>query len=803
MAIANTRTRFPSHAVPTEQKQSWEYGYEVGSAIESEWFRSESGVIRYFALRDNYHRLRLYARGEQPIDKYKDELAINGDLSYLNLDWKPVPIIPKFVDILVNGILERPWSINAFSQDPSSMEKRTAYIEGMLLDMRNKALYQSMAGELGVNMFQNDPNTLPADEDELSVHMQLEYKESIEIAAEEAINNVLSLNKYDHLTKRRSVYDLVTCGIGCEKTEFNPAEGIKIRYVDPVDLVYSYTESDFFDDIYYVGEVQRVSIPELKKHFSELTDEDIKDIESQYSTGGLSFRANENDRANEDGYVYVLHFEYKTYEEQVYKIKRTASGAEKAIEKPDSFNPPKDKRANFERASRSIEVLYEGAKIVGHNKILRWGKAENMTRPKSDITRCNMNYNIVATKIYQGKPESMVERMVSYADAIQRIHLNIQKVIARTIPDGVFLDADGLADIDLGNGTKYDPQKALDMFFQTGSVIGRSMTSDGDFNHGRVPIQEIQTSSGGNKLQALFASYNHYLQMIRDVTGLNEARDGSMPDKDALVGVQKLAAANSNTATRHIVDANNYLTLKTVENVVLKISDVLEYANHREAFLNSLGRFNMATLTELREMHLHDFGIFIELAPDEIEKAQLERDIEIALQNKEISIDDKYDVMSVRNMGLARQIFKIRKKKKMEQDRKDRLENIQYQAQANQQSAIAAQEAEAQKEQVVLGAKAQFEQLLAQLRDSEKDRDLEREKERLLFEYQLKGQLKSLEDSVTINKEAFKEDRKDKRTKLQAEQQSRLIKQRQDGTPPVDFTGEGMNPDALRELLGQ
>jgi hypothetical protein len=789
MIKTKPKTDFPSHAVSKEEKQSEDYGMQVAKSIEGEWFRKEGGDIRYFATRGNYHRLRLYARGEQPIEKYKNEMAINGDTSYLNLDWKPIPIIPKFVDIVVNGISERPYSIRCFAQDPHSMEKRTAYVEGMIRDIQNRELFEAMDEELGINMFQNDPEFLPEDEEELSLHMQLDYKESIEIAQEEALSNVFTLNKYD-LIKRRLDYDITVLGIAAVKHEFNTAEGIVIKYVDPSDIVYSYTDSPYFEDIYYVGEVRRITVAELKKQFPKLTLEDIEEIETTYSSNS-AFDGGRSDRVNEDGYIYVMYFEYKTFEDQVYKIKHTASGGLKAIEKPDTFNPPKDARADFEKVHRSIEVLYCGAKVVGCEKLLKWELSENMTRPKSDVTRVNMSYSIVAPRMYNGRPESLVSRMISPADAVQKIDLKLQQVIARLVPDGVFLDADGLSEVDLGGGTAYSPQEALNMFFQTGSVVGRSMTQDGDFNNGRVPIQEIQTSGGNAKIASLITAYNHQLQMIRDMTGLNEARDGSSPDKTALVGVQKLAAANSNTATRHIVYGGLYLTQRVAEGVVLRVSDVLEYANTRESFIQSLGRFNVATLTEIKELHIHDFGIYISLAPDEEEKAILENNIQMALNKDQIYLEDAIDVREVNNLKLANQLLKVRRRKKMNQDREQQMENIALQSQSNAKSAQAAAQADIQKAQGEAAAKIEIEKAKSLFSIEKLQMEKEAKKELMLLEYNLNLNIEKSKYDVIKEGERYKEDRKDERTKLQASQQSELIEQRQNQTPPKRFESSG------------
>jgi len=794
--MANTHPTglFPSQAVSDSEKTSLEYGAKVGIAIESEWFKRDSGTSRYQSNRENFHRLRLYARGEQSIQKYKDELSINGDLSYLNLDWKPVPIIPKFVDIVVNGIAERMYDIKAYSQDPSSVKKRTDYMDNILRDMQAKEYIEEIKGTLGIDTFKTDATKLPMDETELGVHMQMEYKQGIEIAQEEAINNVLDKNKYE-LIKKRLDYDIAVIGMACVKNGFNKSEGIKINYVDPSDIVYSFTESPYFDDLYYVGEIKKISIVELKKQYPNITDDEIATIEKNgYGSGHLlynkSYGAIDGD---DEGFVYVLNFEYKTYKNQTYKIKNTASGGKKAIKKNDNFNPPADQRARFEKVNRAIEVLYTGAKIIGSQNLLKWELAENMTRPKSDTTKVEMSYNVVAPRVYKGRLESLVSRMTTFADMIQLTHLKLQQVLARMVPDGVFLDADGIAEVDLGNGTNYNPQEALNMYFQTGSVIGRSMTQDGEFNNGRVPIQELQTNSGGAKINSLITAYNYYLQNMRDVTGLNEARDGSTPDKNALVGLQKIAAANSNTATRHVLQSGLYLTLKTAEAISLRISDVLEYGNTNNSFINSLGRFNVANLKEVQELHLHDFGIFLELTPDEEEKQLLENNIQASLQKDQINLEDAIDIRNVKNLKLANELLKVRRRKKIEQDQAIAARNIELQSESNAKSAEAAAATDIQKNTILTENKVKMNQAQVQFDIQKLEREAAIKKELMLHEFQLNVKLKEMDLRVINDKEKYKEDRKDDRTKIQASQQSELIDQRKNNKPPKNFESAGFD----------
>jgi hypothetical protein len=329
------------------------------------------------------------------------------------------------------------------------------------------------------------------------------------------------------------------------------------------------------------------------------------------------------------------------------------------------------------------------------------------------------------------------------------------------------------------------------MFFQTGSVIGRSFTQDGDINPGKVPIQEITSGSGGNKMQSLITTYNYYLQMIRDVTGLNEARDGSMPDKNALVGIQKLAAANSNTATRHILNSGLFLTAETAECLSLRISDILEYSPTKEAFIEAMGVHNVATLEEMSSLYLYDFGIFIELQPDEEEKAILENNIQMALQQQSIELEDAIDLREIKNIKLANQLLKIRRQKKQEKDRAMQLENIQAQSQSNTQAAQAAAQVEMQKDQSLTQSKMQLEQMKAQLETQKMAQEIEAKKQLMALEFQYNMQLKGLETQGMKNREKEKEDRKDERTKIQASQQSELIDQRKTGKPPKNFESAG------------
>ena len=786
MVYTNVNSSFPSQVVPDAEKSTMEYGYAVGRAIENEWFRGDRGLGTGGRFGNNwqyFHNLRLYARGEQSVQKYKDELSVNGDLSYLNLDWKPVATLSKFVDIVVNGMTDKGYEIKSFASDPYAIKQRTDFAFNALRDIENKQMIEQLNAATGQNYFASpNPEELPLNREELDLFLQLNYKQAVEIAEEEVIENIFNYNKYEEI-KKRVAYDLTVLGIGATKTDFNLANGVTVDYVDPTNLVYSYTEDPNFEDIYYVGEVKSMSLQEVKKLFPYLTDSDLLEIEKY--PGDSNYTRGYNGIDDDYNNVQVLFFEYKTYNNQVFKIKQTDQGLEKALEKPDTFNPPEND--NFERAHRAIEVLYSGAKILGFEKMLKWELAENMTRPFSDQTKVQMNYNISAPRMYKGRIESIISKCIGFADMIQITHLKLQQVLQRTVPDGVFVDVDGLAEVDLGNGTNYNPQEALNMYFQTGSIVGRSLTQDGDPNRGKVPIQELQTSSGMAKIQALIQTYQYYLQMIRDVTGLNEARDGSQPAKDSLVGLQKLAAAASNTATKHILQSLMYLTIRTAENISLRVADMLSFPLTKQALLNSINQFNVATLSEIEKLNLHEFGIFLELEPDEEEKQMIERNVQIALQGGQIGLEDAIDIRNIKNIKLANQYLKYRQKIRAAEQQEANLANIQAQANANAESAERAALAETQKQQVITEQKLQLEQGKSQFEIQRIQTEAEIKKQLMAEKFKYDMQLARIEAEAQREKEDKIEDRKDERARIIGTQQSEMISQRKNDELPKNF----------------
>jgi hypothetical protein len=795
--IEISSTNFPSQLASDKEKASAEFGLQVGQAIQYEWFRKDGNQCRYYSQWRDFHKLRLYARGEQSVQKYKNELAVDGDLSYLNLDWTPVPIIPKFVDIVVNGMSDRLFKVKAYAQDALSQSKRSKYQDMVEGQMAAKDILLSIQEKTGVDPFMMDPEQLPSNDEELGLYMQLNYKPAIEIAEEEAINTIFDENKYDNIRKRLD-YDTAVLGIGVAKHEFLPGAGVKISYVDPANVVYSYTEDPFFKDCFYWGEIKTVPMTELVKIDPTLTNEDLQEI-SMYSQGWYDYynvaRFYENSLFYRDTCT-LLYFNYKSSKKIVYKKKILEGGGTRVIEKDDTFNPPEEmmQEGNFEKIEKTIDVWYDGIMVMGTNILLKWELAQNMVRPKSSSQHAIPNYVACAPRIYKGVIESLVRRMIPFADLIQITHLKLQQVIARTVPDGVFIDADGLNEVDLGTGNAYNPEDALRLYFQTGSVIGRSYTQDGEFNNARVPITQLTSNSGAAKAQTLIANYNHYLDMIRSVTGLNEARDGSTPDPNSLVGVQKLAALNSNTATRHILEAGIYIYKSMAEALTYRVADILQFSDFREDFVNKIGKYNVSILSEISELYIYDFGIFIEIAPDEEQKAQLEANIQMALSRGDIYLEDAIDIRELKNIKLANQLLKLKRQKK--QDREEKME-MQKQAMVSQQqmqSQEFAAQAAMQKIQMDTEAKIRIKQAEIELEMNKMQQEAQLKIQLMQEEFNFSMQLKGMEEDLLSKREKSREDSKSYRISQQNTQQSKLINQRKNNLPPLDFES---NEDSL------
>ena len=692
---------------------------------------------------------------------------------------------------------DREFKVKAYAQDALSQAKRSKYQDMIEGQMAAKDILTTIQEQTGVDPFIMDPDELPSSDEELSLYMNLNYKPAIEIAEEEAIDTMFSENHYDDIRKQID-YDSTVIGMSVAKHEFLPGAGVQISYVDPANVVYSYTEDPHFKDCFYWGEIKTLPIAELLKIDPSLTREDLEEI-SKYSQSWYDYynvaQFYENDIFYRDTCT-LMYFNYKTTKKMVYKKRILEGGGSKMIEKDDTFNPPQEmmEDGKFEKIEKTIDVWYDGVMVMGTNIILKWELAKNMVRPKSSSQHALPNYVAVAPRMYKGVIESLVRRMIPFADLIQITHLKLQQVIARTVPDGVYIDADGLNEVDLGTGAAYDPSDALRLYFQTGSVVGRSYTQDGEYNQGKVPIQQLTSSSGASKTQMLISNYNHYLGMIRSVTGLNEARDGSTPSPDALVGVQKLAALNSNTATRHILDGSLYIYRSLSEALTYRIADILEYADFKEDFINKIGKYNVSILGEISDLYIYDFGVFIELSPDEEQKAMLEQNIQMALSKQDINLEDAIDIREIKNLKLANQLLKVKRLAKQERDEKMAMQKQAMTAQQQLKSQEMASQTAMQKIELETQSKMKVKQAEIAFEIEKQKAEAQLKSQLMQQEFNYSLQLRGMTEQSLSNREDSREKAKSNRISQQNTEQSKLISQRKNNLPPQNFES---NEDSL------
>lgn len=788
------KVSFPKHTYDFPTQASFDYGEAVAKAIQGQWFRKEgTGKSYFYSNKNEFVNRRLYANGRQSIGKYKNYLNIDGDISYVNLNFDPVPIIPKFKDWIVNGMMDRDYNVVAKSIDRESQEERAKYREAIEKDMLTKDLTQKAKDELGVDLFSTNPDEIPETQEELDIHANLKFKPSSEIAQELAISTIMKDNDYDDDLRFRIITDLVETGMGVAKNIYSYSDGVKYEYVDPENFIYSYTEDPFFKDCYYFGEFKNELISNIFKENPNLSPDEEEKIQNSSSAweqyNGLDGFSDYEDGL--DGKVPVLNFCYKTVRKKIWKEKSSKTGGRKVIERDDDFEVKGNGDRDFKKRVKKEEIWFEGSFVLGANILLKWEVMENQMRDKSNSNKVKPIYTPCAPAMSKGYIDSLVERMIPFADKIKMIDLKIQQTIQMTLPDGQFIDIDGLSDIDLGDGNSYTPTDAFDMFMSTGSIFGRSSTYGGEFNNGKVPIQEIRSSSSAGKLQAFERQYAFNIQMIKDVTGLTRM-DGNQPDKDSLVGLQKLAAYNSNESTKHILIASNYITKRLAELTSIRISDILEHSENKDDLIRKIGSGSVRNLEYMSDMHLRDFAINLELEPDEEEKQRLEQDLQIEIKNGNLGIEDKIDILNIANIKYANEILKIRKKQYLKQKRKQELEQIEAQKQANIQSSQAAAQSDLRKKEVEAKYDAKLKQIEHRMAMEQMDKkyNYEMQIEKLKGEYDLPK--KQMETQSQVERDQMKEDRKDERIKKEGTIQSKLAEQRQNEADAIDFEEDDM-----------
>ena len=775
-------------ALPSEKLQK-SYGLKYAKAIEGNWGKIDDESATYQKRRREFERNRDYANGTQDTTIYKQILNSldpnNGDGTLLNLDWAPVPIVPKFVKIVVNKILSSDPYPNLQAIDPLSSSKKDAKKRKLQAQIRNKDLY-SMMNQSGIKM-ESDPSQIPDTLEEAEIFIDTNIKTDAEIAAQVATDMTLQWNDFNDSTFRRCVNDLVTLGMAVVKRQNDPNYGISTEYVDPSDFVHSYTEDPNFKDIVYAGHVKTITIEELKRIAgNEFTEEEFEKLAKQVagkfnndsSVFGRKYHDDKRDRMvyGYDEYrVQVLDFEFLSVDCMYFEDKENRFGNKNFFFKGESYSEPKS--SVFERQSHKMEngTVYGGKYIVGTDYIYGYGIKTNIPKNIHDISRARLSYSVVATNLRRMMPKSIVGSITGFADQLQLTHLKIQQAVAKAKPDGLIVDIEGLDNVQLGRGGELQPLEIQDIYEQTGVFYYRSKNPEGGFQN--PPVRPLDNTI--RNINELIGLYNHYLRMIRDATGINEAMDGSTPKSEALVGVREQAIAGGNNAIYDVTHSSMMLYKRVVEDVVKCLQILPGDSPLYSIYENAVGATNMGVITSFAELPMYNFGVVVKKQMDDKDRAYLEQNIQIALSQKEIDIEDAIAIRQLRDVDQAERLLVVRRKKRIKQQMEQAQANSQAQAQANIQTAQAASQAKAQEMQIKAQLDMRVEEMKAQLEAQRMQMEHEMRKEVELIRAQATLGFRTEDQEFKQKLEVLKEDRKDERVDKQATKQSKLISQRQ------------------------
>lgn len=781
---------FPDPLAETAIKEGKEYGLKYAKAIESQWGSLNSNDSLFSRRNSTFEKSRNYANGTQDTSIYKQLLHTldpnNNDGSLLNIDYTPVPVLPKFVRVVVNKILSRDPYPNLEAIDPlSSSEKND---KKRRIEMQVEAREQLLALKQQTGLVLDiDPEQLPETLEEAEIFMGTNTKTDAEIAAQIGTSMTLSWNNFNDGVYRRCVNDLAALGMAVVKRRNDPNSGIVTEYVDPARFVHSYTEDPSFDDIVYAGSIKRISLNELRRIANgEFDEEMMKKIATKVKNKAGNdpssidkYKYDDKLKKNVYGYdeymVDIMDFEFISVDKIYFEEKENRYGNKNFFYK--GFEYEERPGSVYERVPHmmTISTVYGGSYVMDcDNYMFGYGRVKNIPKNVHDITKSRMSYSVVATNFMNMMPKSMVDSCIGFADMLQLTHLKLQQAIAKAKPDGLIIDIEGLENVQLGKGGELQPLELHDIYEQTGVFYYRSKNPEGGFQN--PPIREIGNSI--RNINELIGIYNHYLRMIRDVTGINEVMDASTPKGDALVGVREQAIAASNNATYDITNASMILFKKVCEDIVKCIQILPNDCVLYRIYENAIGKTNMGVLSSFNELPMYNFGVQVVKDMEDQEKAYLEQNIQMSLQQKELDIEDAIAIRNMKDVNQAERLLVARRKKRMKRMQEQAMQNSQMQAQIQQQSAQATSQAKMQEMQAQAQIEAQKMQLQAQLEmQMEEMRHNYRMQVEMLKAQAMLG-FKTDEKDFKEKLEVFKEDRKDMRVTKQANEQARLIEQR-------------------------
>lgn len=782
-------TTYPSPLSTWEDKKDDAYGLAYAQAIGKDWFGG--GLIsdsceygtRLKSIREN----RLYVRGEQDTKKHKKLFAKeDADLSMINLDWRIVNTVQKFCRVVSNGIKDDYYRLDIRTNDRLSLKIKKDEREKHLKNMRSMELLEQVSG-LGVDMMPK--GFVPRDEEELEIYEQLKEKPKIEIAEEIMIDYVKKTNNWSNIEKEKNK-DLVDNGICSVRVYTDPVEGVKIQEIDPEFLIHSHIRKNDFSDAHYYGYIDTITLSDLQRE-SNFTDEVLRKIAPAYSKkNGHYADYSTGSMADFLGYkIDVLRFAFKTSKTEVYKKSKRKGKTIKVSKKDENYNPPE--RADYGKLSQTKDTWMEGSWVVGTKYIYEYKESENVIRDEQN--KALSPFIVRASDIYENRLSAFLDNIKPLADELQNIHLKIQHLRSELKPSLTHIDLDQLASLSTEGDKEKDWREVLSIF----NIKGVVLTQRVDMGEGGVkdsPAVRPMANQQGSGLLALLQLYAHYYNQIRDVTGINPARDGSLPH-DALLGVNQMAQLASNTATQHIVDAAIDFNKRVAEVISSRLHAIFRNPNAkhlRKLYERAVGKKNIDALEVLQDRHLHDFGFTVEMIPTSQELQELKEDIGLYLQQGLISPEIKSEAMRIAkiNIKLANQYLAYMSKRRQEEAMEQQRQTMQQKTQGDMMAAKQASEGRIQEEGIKTKMKLQYETAMSNIRVAEKQAMLQIEAPVKDKEFEQEVYLEKIKSFTNFDMAKFKEDAKDERLKEQSTHQSKLIDQRKKGIEPIDFKNE-------------
>ena len=808
----NKYGNFPDPFASPLEKSDRSYGLRYAKAIESQWGKSDnSGSLLRQRLHD-FEKNRDYANGTQDSSVYKQILNAldpnNGDGTLLNLDWSPVPIVPKFVKVVVNRILSRkPYpSIDAI--DPVSKGEKDEARAAIESSIEDKELLKE-AKAMGLQP-QIDPDILPDTTEEAEIFMEQNMKTNAEIAAQLATSLTLDWNDFDQTVYRRAVEDLVVCGMGVIKRENDPNYGITTKYVDPSSFLHSYTEDPTMSDIVYGGHIKRISIQELKRMAGdELTESQYEEIAKgvmgkKYNDKSL-FGVKSYDRGAggythgyDDYLIDIMDFEFLSVDCVYYESKESQFGNTGFYFKGGEYKESAGSVYDRQPYKMENQTIYGGCYVVGTSMIFGYGMKKNVPKNVHDLTKARLSYSVACTNIRRMRPKSIVGSVIGFADQLQLTHLKIQQAVAKAKPDGILVDIEGLENVQLGRGGDLQPLEIQDIYEQTGVFYYRSKNPEGGFQN--PPIRSIENNI--RNINEYINLYNHYLRMIRDATGINEVMDASTPKGDALVGVRQQALAAGNNALYDITNAGMVLYRRVCEDIVKCLQVIPPDSVLYRVYEKAVGEKSMGVLQSFENLPMYNFGVMVVQEMSDDDRIFLEQNVQATLAQKEIDLEDAMAIRQVKDIDQAQRLLAVKRKKRMQMLQRQQQQNMQAQAQANAQASQVAAQSEMQKMQVEAQVEVQKIQLKGQVEVQVAAALHQMRKELEMIRAQASLGFKADDKEFREKIETLKEDRKDDRVEKQAVEQSKLISQRQGNRGELEGKQDGMNQEVINEIFG-